>query len=234
MADHENFHSQTHGPTTQFLSLPVSVLQAKRYYIQLKILNTVLAWNWLRQTHDLLVIAVLCKVVRCGASQHNSAPKAKHLQHRARTEKPTDPTGSHRIPQEFHDFMLFRSCSGVKTVNMSTILSHVSENHLVEFNSCNLLWICAGFKVVKRWGPERWDPEIERLWDMRLGPSWKAALWQNTVSTLTWKKYKLMSFNLNSLSAKQSTARVGSQSHLERVSSQAVLSLRADGTICIM
>ena len=30
-----------------------------------------------RKTYDLLVIAVLCKVVRCGASQHNPAPKAK-------------------------------------------------------------------------------------------------------------------------------------------------------------
>ena len=74
---------------------------------------------------------------------------------------PQDPTGT----SWFHALSLLR-----RGKNMSTILLHDSENHLIACNSCNLLWICAGFKLVKRRGPERWDPEIERLWDMRLGP----------------------------------------------------------------
>ena len=79
-------------------------------------------WDWLPQTHDLLVTALRSKVVRCDASQHNSAPITKHPQH-PKQKKPTDPTGKF---MNVHDFMLLAFAGQ----NMSTILSNISENHL--------------------------------------------------------------------------------------------------------
>ena len=118
---------------------------------------------------------------------------------------------------------------------MSTILSHVSENHLVACNSCNLLWICAGFigfKVVKIWKVRPWKMRPwnrkTETWDLdhRQRPHFDRVMFlhcheRNIISCLsTW-----------TISAR-STARVGSQSHLERMSGQALLCLRAVHKLC--
>ena len=115
MADHENLHSQTHGPTSQFPSIPVSA-QFQHYYRRKKNEQLNILTYWTRFWHGTGSRKPMTFLSSPSFARSWGVVPCNTTQLRKPNICSTEPEQkSPQIPQELHDFMLFRSCGEVKT-----------------------------------------------------------------------------------------------------------------------